>query len=153
MGWVGKERCSIPIDMNATWDRTSSPNPPLRLPLQPLHCPFILLNLRERLQQGQAPLIMILDPRDFLLGKHRIADHLCLDGHDGEALEAEPDGPVEFVLGRDALDEEGGFDAHTKFSICVWRWEMLVEVFMEEMGRHTEAGFVGYDVPWDKWDI
>lgn len=110
-------RRSIPIDMKPTRDRTSSPNAPLRLAPQPLQRALVLLY--EWLQRLKALPIVLLDPRELVFREHRVADHLRLDGHDGEALEAEPDGTVELVLGGDAPDEEGRLDPDAEFAVGV----------------------------------
>ena len=109
--------CLIPIDMNPSRDGARLPDTPLCLSSQPLQRPLILRD--KRLEHLKAALVVLFDPRELVLREHRVADHLRLDGHTCETLEAEPDGSVKVVLGRDALHEERRLDTHAELAVRI----------------------------------
>ena len=84
----------IPVDGEAGCG-VGEADPALCLSPEPLERGLVVLEVRR--EGLVAALVVVLEPGLLLLGQHGLLDHARLDRHAGEALETEPDVPVELA--------------------------------------------------------
>jgi hypothetical protein len=81
-----------------------------------------------------------LEPCLLFLREHGIFDHLRLDGHDRETLEAQPDVTIEFALGLDPADSQRRFDTHTPLALIVCENVQYNVMSCDEQGNVQKPG-------------